>query len=280
MSAGAEEIQEYLEGLSTERLEVIFCHRMDEKNQMWNLERHSHDCLEAICFLEGELTIRQGERQMEAAASSVVLHPPHAAHQEFPMPGKRREVIALWIQGGGGPSPGESFQLVDREGSIRWLFEQIYQEYGKCSPASGRLIQCYLPALFLHLNRAWKEAGQGDILGRTVSYLQKNYHRPVTLQELARVASASPSYVERVFRRQMQTTPMGYLRALRIREACRLLVQSALSVEEIGLRVGFTDASYFWRSFRKETGYSPSAYRGRMRQRAESNTTRPGAFSD
>lgn len=144
---------------------------------MWNLERHSHDCLEAICFLEGELTIRQGERQMEAAASSVVLHPPHAAHQEFPMPGKRREVIALWIQGGGGPAPGESFQLVDRE-------------------------------------------------------------------------------------------------------ACRLLVQSALSVEEIGLRVGFTDASYFWRSFRKETGYSPSAYRGRMRQRAESNTPRPGAFSD
>ena len=42
------------------------------------------------------------------------------------------------------------------------------------------------------------------------------------------------------------------------------LAQSGLSVEEIGRRVGIFDPSYFWRSFRRETGYSPSAYRRRM----------------
>lgn len=261
MGTQTEGIQEYLERLSGERLELIFCHRMDEKNQMWNFERHSHDCLEMICFLEGELTIQQGERQMEAAASSIVLHPPHVSHQEFPMEGRHREVIALWIKGDGGSAPAQSVQIVDREGSIRWLFEQIHGEYRKCSSLSEELIQYYLPALLLHLARAWGEAGQGDILERAVSYLQKNYSRPVTIGELAKVASASPSYVERVFRRQMQTTPMGYLRALRIREACRLLVQSALSVEEVALRVGIPDASYFWRSFRRETGCSPTTYR-------------------
>ena len=57
---------------------------------------------------------------------------------------------------------------------------------------------------------------------------------------------------------------MGSLRTLRMQEACRLLAQSGLSVEEIGRRVGIFDPSYFWRSFRRETGYSPSAYRRRM----------------
>ena len=42
---------------------------------------------------------------------------------------------------------------------------------------------------------------------------------------------------------------MGYLRTLRMQEACRLLAQSGLSVEEIGRRVGIFDPSYFCGAF-------------------------------
>lgn len=264
MRAETEMLQDYLERLSKEEPEVIFCHRMNETDRLWNFDQHSHDCLEAICFLQGELMIRQGTQKMEAAASSVILHPPGTVHQEFPLPGRHREVIALWIKGKKGPAPDRSFQILDREGAIRWLFQQIYQEYGRKTPDSAQLIGCYLPALCLQLGRAWRESGQGDILERITGYLQENLSRPVTLQELARIASVSPSYVERIFRKKAGVTPMGYLRTLRMQEACRLLAQSGLSVEEIGRRVGIFDPSYFWRSFRRETGYSPSAYRRRM----------------
>ena len=84
MGAETEMLQDYLERLSKEEPEVIFCHRMNETDRLWNFDQHSHDCLEAICFLQGELTIRQGTQKMEAAASSVILHPPGTVHQEFP----------------------------------------------------------------------------------------------------------------------------------------------------------------------------------------------------
>src|SRR5699024_2789815 len=99
MGAETEMLQDYLERLSKEEPEVIFCHRMNETDRLWNFDQHSHDCLEAICFLQGELTIRQGTQKMEAAASSVILRPPGTVHQEFPLPGRHREVIALWIKG-------------------------------------------------------------------------------------------------------------------------------------------------------------------------------------
>ena len=52
MGAETEMLQDYLERLSKEEPEVIFCHRMNETDRLWNFDQHSHDCLEAICFLQ------------------------------------------------------------------------------------------------------------------------------------------------------------------------------------------------------------------------------------
>ena len=86
MGAETEMLQDYLERLSKEEPEVIFCHRMNETDRLWNFDQHSHDCLEAICFLQGELMIRQGTRKMEAAASSVILIRRGLCTRSFPCP--------------------------------------------------------------------------------------------------------------------------------------------------------------------------------------------------
>lgn len=83
----------------------------------------------------------------------------------------------------------------------------------------------------------------------------------INLDTLASLAAVSPSYLERLFRRHLHTSPMRCLRQIRIQEAKKLLIQSAFSIEDIACRVGIPDASYFWRLFRKETGFSPSEYR-------------------
>ena len=55
--------------------------------------------------------------------------------------------------------------------------------------------------------------------------------------------------------------PVEYLIHLRIRQACRLLDTTGLTVREIGFRVGFEDPYYFSRMFRKLMGQSPRQYR-------------------
>jgi AraC family transcriptional regulator, arabinose operon regulatory protein len=57
--------------------------------------------------------------------------------------------------------------------------------------------------------------------------------------------------------------PRRYMGELRMQHACRLLMETDLDVLEIAQRVGFEDALYFSRRFRRHAGCSPSAYRRR-----------------
>jgi AraC family transcriptional regulator, arabinose operon regulatory protein len=59
----------------------------------------------------------------------------------------------------------------------------------------------------------------------------------------------------------MGTSPMQYLRTVRVEAAKRLLVTIETPVGEVAAQVGFEDPLYFSRVFRKVTGKSPTAYR-------------------
>jgi AraC-like DNA-binding protein len=54
---------------------------------------------------------------------------------------------------------------------------------------------------------------------------------------------------------------MEYFNRLRIQRACELLNNTALSVQEIGQTVGFSDPYYFSRAFKRIIGASPNQYR-------------------
>lgn len=96
--------------------------------------------------------------------------------------------------------------------------------------------------------------------------LEAELARPWTLAELAAVACLEPTYFVRRFRSDMGLPPMAWLARLRAERAATLLLQTTLSIQEIGERVGWGDLSYFARRFRTHFGCSPSAYRVRLGQ--------------
>ncbi len=79
--------------------------------------------------------------------------------------------------------------------------------------------------------------------------------------EIAALCRLSPTRFSRVFRRETGVTFQQFLSATRVELARRLLVESGLSISEIGLRVGYEDPAYFSRFFRRQTGVPPSEYR-------------------
>lgn len=83
--------------------------------------------------------------------------------------------------------------------------------------------------------------------------------RPVSLDELARVASLSPFHLQRAFRHTFHQTPHRYATGLKVRRAEHLLRQGA-AVTEAAHAVGFESVSSFTRVFKKETGNVPSSY--------------------
>lgn len=67
--------------------------------------------------------------------------------------------------------------------------------------------------------------------------------------------------LKRRFRAATGTTPIDYLQNLRIEEAKRILESTRTPVEEIGAMVGYEDASFFRRLFKRKTGLTAGAYR-------------------
>ena len=88
------------------------------------------------------------------------------------------------------------------------------------------------------------------------------FHEGLRLEELAREAGRSPFHLCREFRRATGLT-MGRLQSrLRVRAALERLSAGEHDLTALALDLGFYDHSHFCRVFRRETGHSPSAWRG------------------
>ena len=93
------------------------------------------------------------------------------------------------------------------------------------------------------------------------AYMQGHYAERLTVDDLAAVASVSPSYLIRLFKRRLGTTPHDYLLRYRISRAKELLAETTLTSAAIAERVGFASESNFSYRFKQMVGQGPRAYR-------------------
>ena len=98
-------------------------------------------------------------------------------------------------------------------------------------------------------------------LSEAVQFLHRNYARPLTTRQLATMVGISNSQFARRFQKLFHTTLRQYLLRIRIRAASRLLAQSDKNITEIAVEVGFFDHAHFSRTFSRQMGINPLAYR-------------------
>jgi len=120
--------------------------------------------------------------------------------------------------------------------------------------------------LSLVMENSWRPSAQkhpagGRSLADVKHYLDENFHKKITLDDLAERFYINKFYLARLFREQYGSSVINYLLYLRISRAKELLRFTEMTVEEIGARCGMPDANYFSRAFRKIEGMSPSEFR-------------------
>lgn len=104
-------------------------------------------------------------------------------------------------------------------------------------------------------------SGRKNIAKILRDFLHSHYMENISLNQLAKQYSYSPSHLIRCFNQAYQVSPMQYLKKLRVEKASQLLLNSDASIQEIGEKVGLRIPSYFIRQFKKETGLTPVQYR-------------------
>lgn len=104
-------------------------------------------------------------------------------------------------------------------------------------------------------------------------YIVENYHRKITLSEIASFASMNKTAFCLFFKKATNESFVAYLNLYRLQIACTMLTRSSKTISEICYAVGFTDIPYFNRAFKQRYGLSPTQYRASMQHTPSSDGT-------
>lgn len=92
-------------------------------------------------------------------------------------------------------------------------------------------------------------------------FIRNNYNRNLTLEEIADSVYLSPYYVSRIFKESQSITVMDYVTRVKLDEAKKMLGNTRYKIDEIAVRLGYSDASYFSKVFKKNEGMTPTQFR-------------------
>ncbi|RXZ82309.1 AraC family transcriptional regulator [Paenibacillaceae bacterium] len=104
-----------------------------------------------------------------------------------------------------------------------------------------------------------------SMIEQTIEYIRKNYMESITLESLAKQNGMKAKYFSYLFHKYTGIGPINYLIQYRMNLAYELLMTASFSVREIARSVGYSDAYYFSRLFKKHNGMSPTAVKQRGR---------------
>ena len=83
----------------------------------------------------------------------------------------------------------------------------------------------------------------------------------INLGQLAQMVDMNASYLSSIFKKETGMTYSEYLVSCRIEQACKMLVETNKSINDIALKSGYQNARYFSKQFTKQIGLKPSEYR-------------------
>ncbi|WP_416046952.1 helix-turn-helix domain-containing protein [Cupriavidus basilensis] len=104
-----------------------------------------------------------------------------------------------------------------------------------------------------------------DRMRNAARWLHENFERPISVADVARIASMSERHFLRCFKLQMGTLPSDYLFQVRLSMATRLLTETELPVDKIARRSGFSNGDRLAKIFRKRLSVSPIEFRNHSR---------------
>ena len=101
-----------------------------------------------------------------------------------------------------------------------------------------------------------------QLIAQVVAFVEQQFHLPFSSQLVACTLGFEPSYFGKAFKKHRGVSLTKHVKRVRLSRAKDLLAGNPyLSVAEIATRTGFTDASYFTRTFRSIVGITPSQFR-------------------
>ena len=151
-------------------------------------------------------------------------------------------------------------KIVNNIGIMRVVQRIVNELEGKNSYYQYLVVMYYAELLVLiyrYMSENYLPICQNDALKRAISFIRFNYHKDISINDVAIQADISERYLRSLFSQYLNISPLDYLNQIRINKSIELLRNTELSVKEICFQCGFQSPQYFSRIFKQQTGISP-----------------------
>lgn len=155
--------------------------------------------------------------------------------------------------------------------AVEELYQKMLREFRLRPKGYIEMLRAYVIELLVTVFRLYASndkfhqdtlvSNQQEIVTSAMKYLEKNYQKGVSLEELSGLFFLSPNYFCKLFKETTQCTVSDYIQTLRIDRACQLLASTGRTILSISYEVGYKDIKFFNKVFKKKTGLTPGGYR-------------------
>lgn len=145
-----------------------------------------------------------------------------------------------------------------------YLFKTVVENYANPSLSAKLRVEGALDLIladFINDIRAEKQNLSRFV--EVLEYIDENYKREISIEELASLMNISKIYFANFFKSTFQISPKQYILNKRLIESQRLLLDSRMTVKEIAYAVGFENENYFSEFFSAKVGISALKFRHR-----------------
>lgn len=221
--------------------------------------------------LGGAGVVRQGGQEVVLEKGQALLMDCRSP-QSYGTSPERSHWYHFWthVDGAGVATMGEALGLprlqpvAVRLSSLQPHFETLFSLVGAESVENTARVGLAVHAILAEMVAATQTISlihDEDPVAKACAFIERHFAEQVSVDDLARVATVSPSHLIRLFKRSMGTTPHDYLLRFRITRAKELLAETTLTSAAIARQVGFNSESNFSYRFSRMVGQSPRAYR-------------------
>ena len=266
------------EGKNGISADLLYLGSVRDDPNWFNID-HAHDFCEVLYVVKGSGNVEIAGQHYAVKQGDLIIVNPGTVHQEKSNPADPINLVFLAItnfqieqlpknhllEGGALPVINSQRYQYKIESYFSDLITEASSQVDYYDEICSGLVTALI-VLILRIRRAEEKPAipEGDAEAaceQIKNYLDQNYTKEITLDELSEKIYISKHYLSHIFKNETGVSPIKYLINRRIEEASRLLQETDLSITEISHRVGYENPVYFSQIFKRTKGISPLKFR-------------------
>ncbi len=244
---------------------------------------HSHNGVELYFTLSDLPDVLLNDTVSKVPAGTLLIIPPFCVHQLYHEAGTiyERYILSIntsWLDAVFFNNK-EAFSYLKRSTTLLLTPDTIERETllhhfqilqshpDNSSPKALAHLFSFLDVLNETVNRLAPESNRSFPISSTqkhindmIAYIQEHINEPLTVTDLAKHFYLHPDYLSRLFKKHAHTSVSHYITLQKITSAQSLL-REGYTVSQVQEKLGYSSYAYFFKSFQKNAGISPSRYR-------------------